>query len=242
MNEENYIVFDQYLQDEMTLDERSIFENQLSENQELALAFQNFKEVQVQLENKFGLEAERNAFAANVKTISDTHFNNKKAKVINLKPWMMYLAAASVVLFLGIFLFDSNSNPNFDDFNQFEDAHFVERGEQADYLKQAQDAYNGKDYKKAIPLFEAILKEKKTAEIQYFYGISLLESNKIKESETVFSELKSGTSIYKNKAIWGLALAKLKQKEYKACKEMLLTIPADYENYDDVQKLLKVLD
>ena len=241
MNEENYIVFDQYLQDEMTLDERSNFENQLLENQELALAFQNFKEVQAQLENKFGLEAERNEFAANLKSISETHFSNKKAKVIRLKPWM-YLAAASVVLLLGIFLFNSNSNPNFDEFNQFEDAHFVERGEQADYLKQAQDAYNSKDYKKAIPLFESILKDKKTAEIQYFYGVSLLESNKIKESELVFSDLQSGTSIYKNKAIWALALAKLKQKEYKSCKEILLTIPADYENYDDVQKLLKALD
>ena len=168
MNEENYTLFDQYLQDEMTLVERSSFEKQLLENQELALAFQNFKEVQAQLENKFGLEAERNAFVANLKTIGDTHFSNKKTKVITLKPWM-YLAAASVVLLLGLFLFNPSSNPNFDDFNQFEDAHFVERGEQADYLKQAQDAYNTKDYKKAISLFESILKEKKTAEIQYFY-------------------------------------------------------------------------
>ena len=241
MNEENYILFDQYLQDEMTFDERSNFENQLSENQELALSFQNFKEVQVQLENKFGIEAERTAFSANLKTIADEHFSNKKAKVISLKPWM-YLAAASVVLLLGIFLFDSNSNPNFNEFNQFDEAHFVERGEQVNYLKQAQEAYNSKDYKKAIPLFESILKEKETAEIQYFYGISLLENNKIHEAETVFIELQTGNSIYKYKAIWALALAKLKQKEYKSCKEILLTIPADYENYDDVQKLLNALD
>ena len=241
MNEENYTLFDQYLQDEMTLVERSSFEKQLLENQELALAFQNFKEVQAQLENKFGLEAERNAFVANLKTIGDTHFSNKKTKVITLKPWM-YLAAASVVLLLGLFLFNPSSNPNFDDFNQFEDAHFVERGEQADYLKQAQDAYNTKDYKKAIPLFESILKEKKTAEIQYFYGVSLLENNKIQEAEVVFNELQTGTSTFKNKGIWGLALAKLKQKEYKYCKKILLTIPADYENYDDVQRLLNDLD
>ena len=47
---------------------------------------------------------------------------------------------------------------------------------------------------------------------------------------------------FKNKAIWGLALAKLKEKDYKSCKEILLTIPADYENYDDVQRLLNDLD
>ena len=241
MNEENYTLFDQYLQDEMTLVERSNFENQLLENQELALAFQNFKEIQAQLKNKFGLEAERNAFVANLKTIGDTHFSNKKTKVITLKPWT-YLAAASVVLLLGLFLFNQSSNPNFNEFNQFEDAHFVERGEQADYLKQAEDAYNTKDYKKAISLFESILKEKKTAEIQYFYGVSLLENNKIQEAEVVFNELQTGTSTFKNKAIWGLALAKLKEKDYKSCKKILLTIPADYENYDDVQRLLNDLD
>ena len=58
----------------------------------------------------------------------------------------------------------------------------------------------------------------------------------------VFQELKSGNSIYKNKAIWNLALSKLKQKDYKSCKEILLTIPADYENYDQVQELLQELD
>lgn len=241
MNDENYIVFDQYLEDELTPDERSNFENQLSENQELALAFQNFKEVQAQLENRFGLETERKAYKENLKIISDSHFSNKNAKVITLKPWM-YMAAASVVLLLGIFLFNPSSNPNFDEYNQFEAAHFVERGDQADYLKQAENAYNSKDYQKAVPLFESILKEKKTAEIQYFYGVSLLESNKIQESELVFHELQSGNSIYKNKAIWGLALAKLKQKDYKACKEILMTIPVDYESYDDVQRLLKDLD
>jgi hypothetical protein len=33
--------------------------------------------------------------------------------------------------------------------------------------------------------FEALLKVNKTPEIQYFYGIALLENNNIKESEVV---------------------------------------------------------
>ena len=85
-------------------------------------------------------------------------------------------------------------------------------------------------------------KDKKTVERQYFYGISLLETNKTTEAEVIFKELQSGNSSYKNKAIWGLALAKLKQKEYNSCKNLLLTIPSDYENYEQVQKLLKELE
>jgi hypothetical protein len=62
------------------------------------------------------------------------------------------------------------------------------------------------------------------------------------EAEAVFTTLKTGNSIYKNKAIWSLALSKLKQKDYKTCKELLLTIPEDYEGNDQVDALLEELD
>lgn len=241
MNEENYILFDQYLQDELSVAEKQAFEKQLLENQELVLAFQNFKEVQAQLENKFRFETEKNAFKENVEAIATAHFNAKKPKVVNLKP-LIYLAAASVMLLLGLFLFNPSSKPHFEDFNQHESAHFTERGASVDNLKKAEEAFNAKHYKEAVPLFESILEDKKTVEIQYFYGISLLETNKTTEAEVIFKELQSGNSSYKNKAIWGLALAKLKQKEYNSCKNLLLTIPSDYENYEQVQKLLKELE
>lgn len=241
MNEERYIVFDQYLQDELSAEEKVNFEKQLSGDLELASAFDTFKELQAHLDNTFGNEKERNAFKENLKIISKEHFNTAKPKVIAFKPWI-YLVAASVAVLIGLFVFNFNSNPNFEDFNQQENAYFTERGDTVANLKQAEEAFNAKNYKTAIPFFETILKEKKTPEIQYFYGISLLETDKIKEAEAVFNELKAGTSIYKNKAIWGLALSKLKQKDYKSCKEILLTIPLDYENHDQVQQLLKELD
>ncbi|MFA9187284.1 tetratricopeptide repeat protein [Flavobacterium sp. FBOR7N2.3] len=240
MNEEKYLLFDQYLQGELLDEARLDFEKQLSENLELASEFEVFKEVQIQLEAKFGFETDRKAFVANLKTISNQHFKGKP-KVISLKPWA-YLVAASVVLLLGLFLFNPSSKPGFEEYNQYENAYFTERSESVDTLKQAETAFNAKNYKAAIPLFEAILKENKTAEIQYFYGISLLENNQIKQAETVFNEIKSGNSIYKNKAIYGLALAKLKQKDYKGCKAILLTIPPDYEDYEKVQELLGKLD
>ncbi|OYX80964.1 MAG: hypothetical protein B7Y83_17810 [Flavobacteriales bacterium 32-34-25] len=196
--------------------------------------------MQIQLETKFDFAADRDAFTANLKAISKEHFKEDKSKVISLKS-VAYLVAASVVLLLGLFLFNP-SEPNFEDYNQYENAYLTERSEGVANLKQAETAFNAKNYKVAIPLFEAVLKENKTAEIQYFYGVSLLENNQITQAEAVFREIKSGNSIYKNKAIYGLALAKLKQKDYKACQEILLTIPSDYEHYDKVQELLDKLD
>jgi predicted Zn-dependent protease len=121
-------------------------------------------------------------------------------------------------------------------------ATFIERSDVNENLKLAQEAFNSKKYKTAIPYFEAILTANKSPEIQYFYAISLLEENQIQKAEANLVGLKSGISVYKNKATWYLALSKLKQKEYKSCKEILLTIPDDYEDYDQVQQLLNQLD
>ena len=240
MNEERYIVFDQYLQNELSVEEKTTFEKQLSEDQEFASAFEIFKELNLHLENKFGNEAELKSFKKNLKSISKEHFKTKKSKVVAFKPWQ-YAIAASVAVLVGLFVFQ-NINPSFDDYNNPEMATFVERGDVNENLKLAQDAFNAKEFKTAIPHFEAILKEKKSPEIQYFYAVSLLETNQFQKGETNLLELQSGTSIYATKATWYLALSKLKQKEYDSCKSILLTIPDDFEDYDQVQELLNELD
>ncbi|WP_394774373.1 tol-pal system YbgF family protein [Flavobacterium sp.] len=242
MNEERYILFDQYLQGEMTVEEKDNFEKQLSENHELSSEFETFKEVQLRLTTKFEFEEEREAFAANLTTISEKHFNThiNKPKVVLMRPWY-YAAAASIIVLFGLFFFDYN-NPTFADYDNPEPATFVERGDLNTTLNKAQTAFNDGKYAVAIPLFEEILKENNIPEIKYFYGVSLLEESKYNKAEAIFNELKSGTSVYKEKAKWNLALSKLKQKKYKECEEILQTISQDYENYDDVEKLLDELN
>jgi cytochrome c-type biogenesis protein CcmH/NrfG len=241
MNEERYILFDQYLQNEMNAEEKSNFEKQVSENEEFASEFASFKIAHTQLENKFGIAAEREAFEENLTKIANKHFNKESSKVIAFKPWN-YAVAASIVVLVGLFFFNYMQKPVYEDFNQHEQAYFTERSIENATLKQAETAFNEKRYKEAVPLFEKILKQTKTPEIQYFYGISLLEANKTKKAAIVFQELRSGTSVYKNKATWNLALTRLKQKNYIGCKEILLTIPEDYEDYVEVQVLLKELE
>lgn len=240
MNEERYILFENYLSNELSAEEKTNFEKQLVEDTEFASAFEIFKELNQHLENKFGNANELKAFKKNLKSVSKQHFKSKKPKVVAFKPWQ-YAIAASIAILVGLFVFQ-NINPSFDDYNNPEMATFTERGEMNENLKLAQDAFNTKNYKTAIPFFEAILKESKSPEIQYFYAVSLLEENQFQKAETNLSELKSGTSIYKNKATWYLALSKLKQKDYDSCKAILQTIPEDYEDYDQVQELLNELD
>lgn len=240
MDEERYILFENYLSNELSAEEKTNFEKQLVEDPELASAFEVYKELNQHLENKFGNEQELKAFKKNLKSISKEHFKTKKPKVVAFKPWQ-YAIAASVAILVGLFVFQ-NINPSFEDYNNPEMATFIERGDVNENLKLAQDAFNAKNYKTAIPHFEAILKVNKSPEIQYFYAISLLEDNQFQKAETNLLELKSGTSIYKNKATWYLALSKLKQEDYKSCKEILQNIPQDFEDYDQVQELLNELE
>ncbi|SHF96624.1 hypothetical protein [Flavobacterium defluvii] len=240
MNEERYILFDEYLQGELTIEGKNDFERQLLEDPEFSSQFETFKNVQFQLANKFGIEQERQAFKENLTQISEQHFD-KTPKVIGLKPWYLAVAASVAVLF-GLFFFNYNQNPVYGDYNNPEQASFTERSTADETLKEAEKAYNHKTYNKAIPLFETVLQKNKSAEIQFFYGVSLLEESHYIKAEAVFNELKAGSSAYKEKAVWYLALSKLKQKDYEGCKKILESISEDYEGYDQVEELLHQLD
>jgi tetratricopeptide (TPR) repeat protein len=144
-------------------------------------------------------------------------------------------------LFFGLQLFQSD--PQFEDYNQFGNASINERGEvPIDNLKKAQDAFNAKKYKEAIPLFEQLIKVYKTPEIDYLYAIALLQENRIPEAEAIFNSLKNNNISYKDNAIWCLALAKLKQKDHAACKVLILQISEEGDYYEVSRKLLKELD
>lgn len=240
MNEEHYLLFEKYLGNDLSAEEKTNFEKQLSLDSELASAFEIFKELNLHLENKFGNEMELNAFKMNLESISEAHFKTKKSKVVAFKPWQ-YAIAASVAVLVGLFV-SQNVNPSFDDYNTPEMATFVERGDVNENLRLAQDAFNAKNYKAAISYFEGVLNSNKSAEIQYFYAVSLLQDDQFQKAEANLDELQFGNSIYKYKASWYLALSKLKQKEYQSCKGILVTIPEDFEDYDQVQELLNELD
>lgn len=241
MNEEVYISFESYLNNEMPQAEKELFEQRLNSDNQFRESFNLYKETTAMLENKF--DSKTIDFKENLKSISKTHFSEKeedKSRVINFKPFY-YAIAASVVLAFGTW-FMMQGNPEYGDFNQHENAYFTERGSIIKNLRLAQNAYNEKNYKVAIENFEIVLKDYDKPEVRFFYGISLLEENRYSEAETNFTNIQEGTSIYKDKATWYLALSKLKQNQFEECKNYIKQIPEDAEDYEKAQKLLSKLD
>jgi predicted Zn-dependent protease len=242
MEEETYLEFENYLANEMSLEEKINFENKLENDTNLKNKLELYKETTQFLKVKFSSETSN--FKENLESISNNHFTAsiaKKPKVISLQSkW--FAVAAMFLVFIGVWFFNQQNNPTYSDFNQHENANFVVRGSVVTDLKDAEIAFNAKDYALAVGRFEKILQENSSPEIQLYYAISLLETGKTKQAEAIFIDLKNGTSVYSQKAIWYLALTKLKEKDFDACSVYLKQISEDSEEYQKAQRLLNDLD
>ena len=241
MNEQKLEQFELYVRNEMSIDQKNDFENSLLNDVNLKFEFDQYAETNAFLKTKFA--AETTAFKENVTAISKEFKTKEQTKKSNLFSFnaKIYAIAASLLLFVAVFLFLQNNNPVYNDFNEHEQAAFVERGEHNKMLLLAQKAFNEKQYQKAIPLFETVLKSYNKPEVIYFYAICLIETDNFTKAEDILLSLKEGTSIYNHRATWYLALMRLKQNNKDSCRNFLKQIPADAEDYTKAQELLELL-
>lgn len=241
MQEELYIGFEKYLLNEMTAEEKSEFENKLQTDDNFREQFQIYKETTQFLELKFSKDAVD--FKQNLKVIGSNHFGKpitKKSKVISLQSkW--FAVAAMLIVFMGVWYFNQSGNPTFSDYNNYNEAHFIERSDTNQNLVDAQTFFNAKEYKKASQSF-AKIEDLTNPELQLYYAISLIESDDYEKASVLLTNISQGNSVYKEEAIWYMALSSLKQRDYKTCKKQLELISQDSEKYNQAQKLLKELD
>ena len=243
MEEKDYILFEDYLNGTLSVNDKKAFDERLKVEAEFNESFLNYKELSGFLENKFENEQSFQAFEENLKNIADKHFNKKeeKSKVIKFKPWQ-YAIAASIAILFGVFMFNTNSNPSYNDFSNHNSISLTVRGENDVLLSNAEKAFNEKDFEQAKLYFTQILKEDDSNdEIKLYKAISLIETNQFSEAEDLLKEVLKGTSVFRQKALWYMALSKLKQKDYDACKSTLGLISEDAEEYDQAKKLLREL-
>ncbi|NHN26985.1 tetratricopeptide repeat protein [Flavobacterium jejuense] len=242
MQEEVYIVFEQYLQNEMTVEEKLNFENQIQNDTDLKESFELYKEANQFLKIKFSNETVdfKNNLSLISKQYSSKEANLGKTKVIPINSkW--FAIAATIVIFISIWFFMQNGTPEYNDYKEHEKAYFTERSEGNNTLKEAEEAFNAKDYQKAIGFFEKIDQKDFGGEEHLFYAIALIETNQFDKAEVILQLIKEGNSIYKEKAIWYLGLSNLKQKKYDEAKIILETLSDEAEDYDKAQEIIKKL-
>jgi tetratricopeptide (TPR) repeat protein len=244
MEDQNYILFENYLLGSLSETEIETFENRLKDDSEFEENFNTYKELSSYLEHKFENEEASTEFQNNLKNISNNYFEKQNApqKVIRFKPWQ-YAAAASVVLLMGFFMFNNFSNPVYGDYANYETISLTVRGDNNELLKTAETEFNNKNFVKAEETFKSLIElGNDNSELKFYRAITNIELNDFEVSDDLLNGLRSGNSVYKNKATWYLALSKLKQEDENSCLELLKTIPEDADDYNEAQKLIKKLD
>ncbi len=242
MNDQNYLLFEEYCSGTLSEKDRKVFESRLAVEKELSDSFIIYKELSGFLKTKFETETRDNAFEDNLKAVSDAHFKTEKpVKVIKFSPWK-YAVAASIMLLMGIFYFNG-SDPIYSDFATHDTIALTVRGTQNDVFVKAENAFNNGDYKNASSYLKTLLKtDANNQELRFYEAITAIELEAYEAAEKELVVISEGNSVYKNNALWYLALSKLKQKKHKECKVVLETIPEDYEDYATVEKLLEKLE
>lgn len=78
MEDQNHILFESYLSEELSPDEKLAFELRLKTEPKLKKDFKTYKELTSFLTHKFDHEEASEAFKNNLKTISNTYFEKEK--------------------------------------------------------------------------------------------------------------------------------------------------------------------
>jgi len=250
MQEQDYILFENYLSDNLSKEEHIAFEARLNSDASFRKTFIVYKEFSENLEYEIGNESKTADFKANLDNISFQYFNKEdvKSEVTSSKKtfsFYKYAVAASIALLMGFFVYNQFSGgANYSDFNTHETVDFTVRGAEGNVglLIKTTKAFNDKEYEKANAYLEELLvSDPENTEYNFYYAITNIELNNFAKAETILISISKGSSAYSNRAKWYLALSKLKQDENEACISVLKTIPEDADDYSQALQLLNKL-
>ncbi len=248
LNTEGFDMFQKYQAKTMSSDVRLNFEAELNGDGNLKEAFQIYSSLQAYLEDGLKHEQEIGDFKANLDVISNQYFNALEAEALQPKPSKksktLTIAVVVVVFLIGVVLvFSIFANPSYEDYNDFKSISLMQRSPDDITTKLAEERFNTQDYARALEAFNEILEaDFANLEIQMYKSIALVETNQFEEANHLLLKIIEGSSAYRAKAKWILALSHLKQDNIAACIDVLQSIPQDANTYMKAQQLLKRLE
>lgn len=144
MDELKYILFDKYLNNELTAAELKSFEDQLISDVDFKQEFEIYKALEKSLAAKFENEKEEIELKKTLISLGNQHVKEnkttkKETKVIPLFNYKKLLVAANIALLIGLFVFN-NGNPVYGDFANHNNLELVVRGDSNETLLKAQEA------------------------------------------------------------------------------------------------------
>lgn len=239
MNEELYISFDAYLQGELKGDALDLFEKKLKQNAGFKTDFDAYAEVEKSLKSRIGHANDEKALRDTLNGLRNTEKYTGNKTVFKLKKYAWIAVAASILVLFSVFIFKDAEPPKYTEYAMHEPLEIGVRGTTNPIGDAAEKAFNTKDYARAeMELRKLLASNPQNVEWQLYYGISLIEIDKIATAVTVLGPISSGDSVYKYTAKWYTALGYLKSGKLEWCKGVLEEIPVEAEEFEKAQVLL----
>ena len=246
MNPEIIDKIEQYLNDEMQPQERTDFERELQNDEELKNNFDLYKSINNTMKAEEVIEDE-NELAKTLQQLNRKYIlPGSRVKQGNFRKWMAAAAAVLILVFGSIyFLSDKNMSAEklYASYAQHAPVKIQLRGNTTDSLAgMAADKFNNKQYYEALPLLQQYVKQQPDdIHMVFSLGISYLEMNRFNDAQQIFSVIAAGQTAYSETANWYLALIALKQKDIEKCRSILKGIPKTSAWFTKAKELLEKL-
>lgn len=226
MNEQDYILIEQYLGGDLPPEQITAVEQLAADNAEFAAALADRRQLNGHLRATAGEEALRPTLS----TLGDKYFRAEgeaAVRPMNSRRWMYGLIAAAMialaVLVVGPWLSPAGT---YEQFAQHEPLSITERNNGPGASSAAEEAYNAGRYSDAVPLLEGYLEQQEGNEqARLALGVSLLETGRDQEAISIFKSIATGQSTLAPYGNWYLALAAVKRGDNAGAEAYLDLIP-----------------
>jgi len=242
MKEESYIAFEAYIQGELEGEALVDFENRLASDADFNRAYLDYSEVSQSLKSRSRHASGEKELRDTLNSIRNQQKSPKKGVLLKMNSYKWMAVAASLLLLFTVYVFSDSAKPTYTEYAMHEPLEMTVRGTTDTHTKAAETAFNKQDYSTAVAALGTLLsKDPGNVEWQLYYGIALLETDKIATASTVFDAIINGDSVYKYTAQWYTALGYLKTDKIEWCKSALKLIPKEAAEYEKAQDLLERL-
>lgn len=225
MDTDWFIKFEEYLKGEMGAKEKSVFESELSSNEEMNSAFKIYRTIETEMMLQ-GQESEKEVkLKHSLDKLNSTYFNDSKktTKVVPLYSsrifkMVMTVAASLLILFLVYTVFFHPSQEVNYLADNYIDSHYQQLGQtmdsNPDSLQLGIAAYNNQEYKKAIQLFQGV-QESQPDHVEAIknMGLSYLMIKDFDLALQKFEELAAIENLYSNEGLFLKALTLMQRNQ-----------------------------
>ncbi|MBW1297122.1 hypothetical protein [Aquimarina litoralis] len=266
-NQEQYHdQIDAYLRDELSNDEKILFEQSLQNNPELSAEFKIHQELFAQMDESVWItdmftpeqeeikeitsyfrSEEAKKLKETIEKAKANYYKTERTSILKGKWIIPVLIAASFSIFVILYSINFSESPQelYAKYNEWNDLPSLTSRSDEDQLTKGQQLFEEKKYNDSFLLFENYIQS--TDEVVpatlLYAGISALELDEYKKAISYFDQLINSNAIDQSKGYWYKVLTYLKQGKKEETIQVLEIIIKDQENYnfDKANTLLKKL-